>query len=197
MSVGRRGGRPGVVLAAGLVVGLGGLAAARYLSAAGAGATPAPRWPACPDPVAVAWPGGERLGCRADLEGLLEEASEAAGCTPSEPPALRAGQRLRLARETGGSCRQQVEPLDGSALLALGLPIDLNRARARDLEAVEGLGPRRARAIVEDREARGPFPSVDALVRVKGIGPSTLAAVRAKLTVGPPREEGREPERIR
>ncbi len=56
--------------------------------------------------------------------------------------------------------------------------IDLNRARASELELLPGIGPSLARAIVEDRTAHGPFASLDDLQRVDGIGPRTVVRVR-------------------
>jgi len=67
--------------------------------------------------------------------------------------------------------------------LLLGRPLDPNRATARALAFVPGLTVRLARAIVEDRGARGPFPDVDALDRVPGIGPRRLALARSALVV--------------
>jgi competence protein ComEA len=70
-------------------------------------------------------------------------------------------------------------------LLVVGLPIDINRAGAAALEAVPGLGPSRSAAIVAEREARGPYADVDALARVRGIGPATIDKLRPFLTAGP------------
>ncbi|MCM3746466.1 helix-hairpin-helix domain-containing protein [Paenibacillus pasadenensis] len=53
--------------------------------------------------------------------------------------------------------------------------LDLNRATAAQLEDLPGIGPAKAKAIVEDRERNGLFPSVDAVERVKGIGPKLIA----------------------
>jgi competence protein ComEA len=61
--------------------------------------------------------------------------------------------------------------------------IDLNRASATQLEELPGVGPVLAARIVEDREANGPFTSVDDLDRVSGIGPSVLANLRDRATV--------------
>ncbi len=65
-----------------------------------------------------------------------------------------------------------------------GLPLALNGAGPRDLELLPGVGPVRARAIAADRAERGPFPSVAALERVRGIGPLTAAALGPALFVG-------------
>jgi competence protein ComEA len=56
-------------------------------------------------------------------------------------------------------------------------PIDVNRASASELEALPGVGPATAEAIVTERDRNGPFASVDDLDRVPGIGPAKLAAL--------------------
>ncbi len=73
-----------------------------------------------------------------------------------------------------------------------GQRVDLNRAQAADLELLPGIGPSLARRIVDDRAAHGAFASLDALLRVRGVGPHTLARLRGLLVVGAP-EEGRAP----
>jgi competence protein ComEA len=75
--------------------------------------------------------------------------------------------------------------LSGEERLVLGLPLDINRATARELGFVAGLTPRLGRAIVDDRTERGPFRSVEELDRVRGIGPRRLARARGALTVAP------------
>ena len=62
--------------------------------------------------------------------------------------------------------------------LVVGVPVDVNAATVAALEALPGVGPARAAAIVEEREAAGPFASVDDLARVRGIGPATVDALR-------------------
>lgn len=64
--------------------------------------------------------------------------------------------------------------------------IDLNTASAELLEALPGIGPSLAGAIVLDRTANGPFHSVEELDRVKGVGPALLAKVRDQVTVTVP-----------
>jgi competence protein ComEA len=62
-------------------------------------------------------------------------------------------------------------------------PVDLNRGTSVELEALPGVGPATAAAIIDDRERNGPFASVDDLDRVPGIGPAKLAALRDLVTV--------------
>ncbi|HEX9780001.1 MAG TPA: ComEA family DNA-binding protein [bacterium] len=52
--------------------------------------------------------------------------------------------------------------------------VDVNRASAAELERLPGIGPRLAGRIAKEREARGPFTTVDDLARVPGIGPATV-----------------------
>jgi competence protein ComEA len=70
-----------------------------------------------------------------------------------------------------------------SADAAVTQPIDLNRATAAEFEALPGVGPATAAAIVGDRDRNGPFASVDDLDRVPGIGPAKLAALRDLVAV--------------
>lgn len=76
----------------------------------------------------------------------------------------------------------QIAP--GSAPAAGGA-VDINTADAVALEALPGVGPSIAQAIVEWREANGPFASVDELEDVPGIGPATLDEIRESARVGP------------
>ena len=66
---------------------------------------------------------------------------------------------------------------------AASSPVDLNRCTAVELEALPGVGPATAAAIIDDRERNGPFASVEDLDRVSGIGPAKLAALRDLVTV--------------
>jgi competence protein ComEA len=62
---------------------------------------------------------------------------------------------------------------------APGAPrLNLNSATLSELDRLPGIGPARAAAILQEREARGPFTSVEALSRVPGLGPSAIARLR-------------------
>lgn len=75
------------------------------------------------------------------------------------------------------------------AVLALSIAgtvfaaIDINNADESQLETLPGIGPGKAKDIVADRNANGPFRSVDDLGRVRGIGDKTLANLREHVTV--------------
>ena len=63
--------------------------------------------------------------------------------------------------------------------------IDINPASASDLEALPGVGPAIAQAIVQTRVDRGPFLSLDELLEVPGIGDTKLAQLRPFAAIGP------------
>lgn len=60
--------------------------------------------------------------------------------------------------------------------------VDINTASEAQLDALPGIGPAKAAAIVADRSDRGPFSSCDDLTRVTGIGPATVAKLAASCT---------------
>ncbi len=62
--------------------------------------------------------------------------------------------------------------------------VSINSATAEDLAQLPGIGAIRARAIVEDRAARGLYRSIEDLTRVKGIGMTTMERLR-KLVIVP------------
>lgn len=62
--------------------------------------------------------------------------------------------------------------------------IELNTATQEALETLPGVGPATATAIIAHRDANGPFPSVDSLIDVRGIGEAKLEAVRDLVRVG-------------
>lgn len=61
---------------------------------------------------------------------------------------------------------------------ATSVCIDLNRASVGELQALPGIGPSRAEAIVLHRVRHGPFHEVGDLRRVDGIGEDTIAQLR-------------------
>ena len=65
-------------------------------------------------------------------------------------------------------------------------PIDLNQATEKQLEALPAIGPKHARSIIASRNARGGrFQSLDDLLKIDGIGPKTVDAMRPYVFVSP------------
>jgi competence protein ComEA len=70
----------------------------------------------------------------------------------------------------------------GGATSAAGI-VDINIATLSDLDALPGVGPSTAQAIIDYRVVNGPYASIEDLLNVRGIGPSKLAAMRARVRV--------------
>ena len=67
---------------------------------------------------------------------------------------------------------------------ALAAPVDVNSADAQSLsDALTGIGPAIAGAIVDYRKEHGPFTDVDDLLNVKGVGPKTLERNRKDIII--------------
>ena len=64
-------------------------------------------------------------------------------------------------------------------------PLDLNAASESELLALPGVGPSKARAILDFRSQHGGFLSVSQLLRIKGFGRATLKRLRPFLAVSP------------
>jgi competence protein ComEA len=121
---------------------------------------------------AVVSPGVYRLSGDARVVDVIDAAG---GLAPGADP-----NRLSLAAKVSDGERVYV-PSVGEAMPAAPSgaatdsgPIDLNSADEAALDALPGIGPATAKAIVAYRESHGPFASVDQLLEVRGIGPAKL-----------------------
>jgi len=63
--------------------------------------------------------------------------------------------------------------------------IDINRATAEQLQQLKGIGPSKAKAIVDDREQKGSFKSIADIKRVKGIGEKLYAGIQESIVAIP------------
>ena len=89
---------------------------------------------------------------------------------PSQPPvpAWRRGPRPASV----------VEYRSPSTPKALPEAVNLNRATAAELDQLPGVSPAVAQRIIEYRETRGPFETIEQLDSVKGIGPALLGKLK-------------------
>jgi competence protein ComEA len=62
-------------------------------------------------------------------------------------------------------------------------PININRATAKQLDALAGVGPVIAQRIVDYRKVNGSFLSIDDLQKVNGIGAVKFAQIKAKVRI--------------
>lgn len=64
------------------------------------------------------------------------------------------------------------------AFNGLAFAVDINTASQKELEAVKGIGPAKAKAIVDYRKKNGNFKSLDDLKSVPGFGPQAGQSFR-------------------
>lgn len=133
---------------------------------------------------AVARPGVYALPIGARVGDLLDAAGGPASEADIDQVNLAArlsdGERIYVPR------KGETPPTAATGGAATGPPpgpLDLNTATAEQLDALPGVGPSTAAAIVEHRSQHGRFRSVEQLLEVRGIGPAKLAALRSKVRV--------------
>ncbi len=62
--------------------------------------------------------------------------------------------------------------------------VNLNTAQQSDLEALPGVGPKTAQAIIQYRDSNGGFKRVEDLLLIKGIGAKKYDAIKSLVKVG-------------
>ena len=129
------------------------------------------------------------LGAAARV-GLAPAPDEFSWTEAGEPTGRSAGLAAIRAQVSSGAADEEAAAIP----LAPGEQVDPNRAPLVLLRRLPGVGPARARAIVEERTSGGPFRSLADLARVPGIGLRTLEALEPHLTFDfPPRGPGNAP----
>ncbi|MGB3707407.1 helix-hairpin-helix domain-containing protein [Gordonia sp. (in: high G+C Gram-positive bacteria)] len=106
---------------------------------------------------------GEQILVGKAGDGLVKSAVVGTSGAPTDPGQTPAG----------GSV-----PAQGTDL------VDLNSATAEQLDALPGVGPVTAAAILAWRDTNGRFSSVEQLAEIEGIGPARLAKLTPLVTVG-------------
>jgi len=78
-------------------------------------------------------------------------------------------------------------PVGGSGTAGPGgaatVPVNLNSATLDQLDALPGVGPATASAILDYRQEHGRFRNVEELIEVRGIGEAKLASLRSRVRV--------------
>lgn len=62
--------------------------------------------------------------------------------------------------------------------------VDLNTATQAQLESLTGIGPAKAKDIIDFRTKNGPFKSAEDIMKVPGIKEGTYAKIKTEVSVG-------------
>jgi len=140
---------------------------------------------------AVLRPGLYHLAGGADADAVTAAGGQRSGADPDRlnlAARVVDGQRIFVPRR-GEPVPADVngagsgEAAGGAAGAGSGEPVDLNTADLAALDALPGVGPATARAIIDERTRRGGFRSTRDLLRIAGIGESRFARLKDRIRV--------------
>lgn len=125
-----------------------------------------------------------------EMRRLLKEQAEHRLQPPADPSEQQGGKQPETkpvsdpkSPSEGDGSSTKAEADKGEAISG---KLNLNTATAEQLDELPGVGPSRAKAILELRQRLGgKFRSPDQLLEVKGIGEKTLEKIKPHVTVEP------------
>ena len=126
-------------------------------------------------------PGDARANDAVLAAGGLAQDADTASLNLAAP--LTDGEKIHVptvGESVGQGAGPSAEPSGGNDVDG---PININTADVEELDELPGVGEATARAIVEEREANGPFSSPEDIMRVSGIGEKKFARLEAMICV--------------
>lgn len=117
---------------------------------------------------------GARVSDAVAAAGGLAEGADTSSLNLAAP--LADGEKVHVPAEG-----EEVTTSSGGA--SSGDLVNLNNASVEQLDELPGVGEATARAIIEDREANGPFATPEDLMRVSGIGEKKFAKLEGMICV--------------
>lgn len=117
---------------------------------------------------------GARVSDAVAAAGGLAEGADTSSLNLAAP--LADGEKVHVPAEG-----EEVTASSGGA--SSGGLVNLNNASVEQLDELPGVGEATARAIIEDREANGPFTTPEDLMRVSGIGEKKFAKLEGMICV--------------
>ena len=123
----------------------------------------------------------ERIDQRLMDQRLMEQHAQST-ILQSTPQTLLTTPKYTTAPQVADSTITQIQP----QRLGEQVSININQATVQEITAkLDGIGRKKAQAIVQYRKQHGDFKKVDELIQVKGIGEKTLAKNRARIRLKP------------
>lgn len=134
-------------------------------------------------PSVVTLPEGSRVFDAIEAAGGL--VADADATSINQAAILNDGMQVRVPKAGEAPAAAGTSPLQPAAAGgdAGGAMVNLNSASVAELDALPGVGPSTAQAIVSDREEHGPFARIEDLMRVSGIGEKKFEKLRASICV--------------
>ena len=96
---------------------------------------------------------------------------------------FRSGEQIYVAGDIHNKILESAGGAGVSRGAGLGGKLNLNRATVNELDGLPGVGPVLAKRIVEYRNTKGNFSSIDELQKVSGIGPAKYGELQNFVTV--------------
>lgn len=127
---------------------------------------------------------GSRVDDAIEAAGGLLDDADVSGINRAAP--LVDGQKVFVPQVGQNSSEQGADAPSSEASAANAADVggnsnglvSINMATAEELDTLPGVGPSTAAAIVREREANGPFASLEDLMRVSGIGEKKFAKLK-------------------
>ena len=132
-------------------------------------------------PGIVTLPAGSRVNDAIEAAGGLRPGASSGPLNLAR--VLVDGEQVAVGVRDAAAPQQGSGDTSGTATGGAGAPLDLNAATAGELESLPGIGPVLAGRIVQWRIDNGPFPDVEVLGEVSGIGDALMAQLRPLVRV--------------
>ena len=126
---------------------------------------------------------GARVADAIEAAGGLEPNADITSLNRAAP--LQDGDKVYVPLE--GEDAPEQPDAGASATAGVGTdssgPVNINSATLEELDELPGVGPSTAQAIIDEREANGPFASAEDIMRVSGIGEKKFEKMKDAICV--------------
>lgn len=129
-----------------------------------------------PRPGVYRFPKGVTAG--AAIKMTLTFADVAGSVRGSDSHELASGDVVTLSRGQSGKYGFLLSVMGAKERMLLGVPLNPDLLSEAEWTLLPGIGAALSRRIVEDRQENGAFGALEGVLRVPGIGPGKLAAIK-------------------